>query len=158
MRRCNRRRWTLIALCVSLAWSAAPIQAQPAGPETLVDVFVRAWNNHDAKAFGEMFSETAHWVTASGVRVKGRPEIQAFLGNEHITWARTTTMKAADVEVRFIGADVAVVFFRWDIVDVANRDGKGVSSFRGSTLFVAANEANRWSVAAGQVASAPSAK
>ena len=158
MRRCNSRRSRLIALCLLFAWSAVATQAQPAGPETLVDAFVRAWNSHDAKAFGDMFSDNAHWVTASGVRVKGRAEIQAFLGNEHITWARTTAMKAADVEVKSIGADLAVVFFRWDIAAVADGDGKAVSSFRGSTLFVAAYQANRWRVVAGQVASAPSAK
>lgn len=158
MRRCSSRMWTLIAVWVSFVWFVPGTQAQPAGPETVVDAFVRAWNSHDAKAFGDVFSEDAHWVTASGVRVKGRGEIRSFLGKEHLTWARTTTMKAADVEVKSIGPDLAVVLFRWDIGGAADADGKAVGTFRGSTLFVAASQANRWTVVTGQVATAPSAR
>jgi ABC-type amino acid transport substrate-binding protein len=71
---------------------------------------------------------------------------------------RTTTMKAADVEVKSIGPDLAVVLFRWDIGGAADAAGKAVGTFRGSTLFVAASQANRWTVLTGQVATAPSAR
>ena len=155
MRRCSSRMWTLIAVWVSFAWLVPGTEAQPAGPETVVDAFVRAWNSHDAKTFGDVFSEDA---PASGVRVKGRGEIQSFLRKEHLTWARTTAMKAADVEVKSIGPDLVVVLFRWDIVGAPDADGKAVGPFRGSTLFVAASQANRWTVVAGQVATAPSAR
>ena len=48
---------------------------QTLGPEALVDGFLRAFNAHDAKAFGSLFTEDADWVSVAGIRVKGRAGI-----------------------------------------------------------------------------------
>jgi len=149
-------KWSVIALGVSFASFTAGFEAQPLGPEALAENFVQAWNTHDAKAFGDLFSEDADWIPVSGVRVKGRGEIQSVLGKEHVTWARTTAIKVADIEVRLIGHDLALVLFRWEIVSKADAEGKTASPLRGNTMMVAGKRANRWIVIAGQAARAPS--
>ena len=150
-------RWGVVALALCFTSFAAPFEAQPLGAEALAWNFVRAWNTHDAQALGGLFSEDANWVPVSGVRVKGRGEIQSVLEREHLTWARTTTMKAADIEVRPIGRDLALVLFNWEIVSTADAAGKTASPLRGNTMMVAAKRANRWMAIAGQAARAPSA-
>jgi hypothetical protein len=48
--------------------------AQTRGPDEVVDMFARAWNAHNMKAFGDVLSDDADWVTVAGARLKGRPE------------------------------------------------------------------------------------
>jgi uncharacterized protein (TIGR02246 family) len=139
---------------IALLWLAVGLQAQPAQPESLVEAFVSAWNKHDAKAFGEMFSEEADWVTASGTRVKGRADGESCLGKEHLTWARTTTMAASDIEARAIGQDLAVVLFRWKIVGAGQAGTTASPTYEGSTLFVGTKQGSRWTIVAGQASNA----
>lgn len=142
-----------LVLCAA-SWSQ-PAGAQSGGPEQLAEAFVRAWNAHDAKAFGNMFAEDADWVPVSGARVKGRSQIELLLGKEHSTWARTTSLKAADIQVRPIARDLALVFFTWRIGSTKGPDDQTAAAFRGNTLLVASRQANRWIAIAGQAAITP---
>ena len=130
--------------------------ASAAGAQTradeVVDVFARAWNAHNMKAFGEVLSDDADWVTVAGVRLKGRTEIQAFLGKEHNGWARTTSMSTKGVAIRVLGPDAAAVHFNWEITGAIGRDGQPAAPSRGVNLFVVAKQATGWRVVAGQVA------
>lgn len=137
--------------------SSAEATAYLAEPEMLVDSFARAWNNHDAAAFGALFSDDARWVTVSGTRLKGRAEIESFIGGEHATWARATSVTNTDVDVQPIGPDLAVVFFRWEMVGAIADDGSVADPVRGGTMIVAARRADRWVVVAGQVGTEPPA-
>ena len=104
----------LLSLSLLLGFvSTAP--AQTRGPDEVVDVFARAWNAHNMKAFGQVLSEDADWVTVAGARLKGRTEIQAFLDEEHNGWAKTTSMRTTGASTRGLGADVAAVHFNWEI-------------------------------------------
>ncbi len=50
--------------------------------ETLRDAIlelVAAWNSTDARAFAALFTETAQYVGADGVRREGRPAVEALL-------------------------------------------------------------------------------
>jgi uncharacterized protein (TIGR02246 family) len=143
------RKLAIAAIVGLLTVGHAAPRAQPSGPQTLAHGFVRAWNAHHANAFGALFSEDADWVPASGVRVKGRAEIQSLLGREHLTWARTTTMSANEIEVRLVGQEAAVVLFTWEIVGSGDTTA---SRFRGNTMMVAAKRSDRWLAVAGQVA------
>ena len=133
---------------------APALKAQPVGPETLAEGFAHAWNAHDAKAFADLFSPDADWITVSGVRVKGRAEIQSALGKEHATWARTRAMNAMDIEARSIRPDLALVFFKWEIVGSVDLTARPATVFRGNTVMVAEKQIGRWIVVAGQAARA----
>lgn len=133
----------LVLLFVS---SIVPFQAD--APESLAHGYATGWNAHDAKALSELFADDADWVTASGSRMRGQKGIRDYLHQEHQSWARGTSMKVADVRVRSLTADAAVITFGWEIT------GEG-RVFKGSTLLVAGRQQGRWQIVSGQVATAP---
>jgi len=94
----------------------------------------------------------ADWVTASGVRLRSRDKIQSFLAEEHATWAKTTSMRALNVQVRAMNDKTAVVLFEWEIA-TPGKEGGAPSLARGNNLFVAVDDQG-WTIVAGQVARA----
>ena len=141
----------LLSLSLLLGF-VSTASAETRGPDDVVDVFARAWNAHNMKAFGQVLSDDADWVTVSGARLKGRTEIQAFLDEEHSGWAKTTSMRTTGVSTRSLGADAAAVHFNWEISGAIGRDGQPSAASRGVNLLVVAKEAAGWKVVAGQVA------
>jgi uncharacterized protein (TIGR02246 family) len=104
------------------------------------------------KAFGDVLSDDADWVTVAGTRIKGRTEIQAFLDKEQNGWARTTAISTNGAAVRILGPDAVAVHFNWEITGATGRDGQPAAPSRGVSLFVVARQASDWRVVAGQVA------
>ncbi len=141
--------WSLLCLLSPLAFG----QAQSTNFDAVAESFVHAWNEHDMEAFGRLFAVDADWVTASGVHLTGRKDIQAYLTQEHSTWAKATTMKAMDTRVRRISADMAVVVLQWQIEGAPEPASKEVTITRGNNLFVTTRQHDGWSIVAGQVAS-----
>jgi uncharacterized protein (TIGR02246 family) len=144
--------FTRLALVLLFAWPA--ISTSDEGPlkepESLATRFVDAWNSHDAAAFGALMAVDADWVTASGIRLRGRDSIQAYLADEHATWAKSTTMRATNIHVRSLSRNSAVVLFEWEISTPAESGG-APSIARGNNLFVAVMGGG-WAIASGQVA------
>lgn len=140
-----------LAICL---WLLIPAASQSTtitpGPARLIESFVAAWNSHNPVAFGYLMADDADWVTASGKRLQGRPQIQAFLAEEHESWAKTTTMKSVSSRVRMIDAETAVVMFEWEISNQAVA-GEAPTVSSGNTLFVAV-ERDDWIIVSGQVA------
>ncbi len=146
------------ALAAILLWAVMSSRAEaapPPPPESVVAVFVDAWNTHDREAFGKLFAADADWMTASGLRLRGRDRIQAYLAEEHAGWAKRTRMKATNVHVRVLANDSVSVMFEWEITDSA--DGPGAASQRrlGNNFFVVARTDTGWIIVAGQVARKP---
>jgi uncharacterized protein (TIGR02246 family) len=144
----------LLALVLVGTWSCAsnPGETPARGAGDVATRFVAAWNAHDPPAFGALMAADADWVTASGIRLRGRDRIQAYLADEHATWAKPTSMRAMNIQVRALNPKSAVILFEWAIETPA-KDGGASSITRGNNLFVAANE-NGWTIVAGQVARA----
>jgi uncharacterized protein (TIGR02246 family) len=142
----------LLALALLFAWPATsmPGEGLSKDAESLATRFVEAWNTHDAAAFGALMAGDADWVTASGIRLLGRDKIQAYLADEHATWAKTTTMRAMNVHVRSLSRDSAVVLFDWEMATPAE-DGGASSVARGNNQFVAVRDGD-WKIVSGQVA------
>lgn len=138
----------LLAPAASRSMSLTPV------PASLIKSFVAAWNAHNPVAFGHLMATDADWVTASGVRLKGRAQIQAFLAEEHDTWARITTMKSLSSHVRPLNGTTAIVMFEWEIT-TPSTDGAPPMAARGNNLFVAVQD-GEWRIVAGQVARARS--
>jgi uncharacterized protein (TIGR02246 family) len=144
--RCRSLR--ALALLAAL-WFPSIGVTQSQDPQALARAFAAAWNAHDADAFAKLFAADADWVTAPGSRLKGRTAIRDFLAREHETWARATRMTAANIVVRLLAPDVAVVLFEWEIAGPDSAADPG----RGNNLFVAARHSGQWTIVAGQVAS-----
>ena len=96
-------------------------------------------------------AEDADWVTASGIRLRGRDRIQAYLSEEHATWAKRTSMSAKNIHVRPLDGKTAIVLFEWEIS--TPNEGGGSSVSRGNNLFVVTCD-KHWTIVSGQVARA----
>ena len=150
----------LVTLTVILLWAGMPLRAESpaAKPDSLVTAFVDAWNTHDPAAFGKLFAPDADWVTASGIRLRGREKIRDFLAEEHAGWARHTRMQATNIHVRPTGDQAASVFFEWEISEEAAGSTEARSPRRGNNLFVVMRAESGWTIVAGQVARSGTAK
>jgi uncharacterized protein (TIGR02246 family) len=145
-------RLVLPALLCLLS-AAAFGQARSSETDAVVEGFVRAWNAHDMEAFGRLFAADADWVTASGVHMIGRDDIQAYLTQEHATWAKTTTMTATGTRLRRISEDIAIIFFQWQIAGALDQAGTQAAVARGNNVLVVTKQRGGWLIVAGQVAS-----
>jgi uncharacterized protein (TIGR02246 family) len=123
---------------------------QTLGPDALVDGFLRAFNTHDAKAFGSLFTEDADWVSVAGIRVKGRADIQTEHEKAFTTFFKSVTLQSTGTTVRLVRPDVAVVHFNWELTGQVDKDGKVAAPRRGIITIVAAKEEGQWRITAGQ--------
>ena len=143
----------LLAL-ILCTWAGAFVSA--AAPtrdaDELATRFVAAWNAHDPASFAALMATDADWVTASGIRLRGRDKIEAFLAEEHATWAKPTTMQAMNIHVRRLNSKTAIVLFEWEIATPGAGSGAPTVS-RGNNLFVAVDDGG-WTIVSGQVARA----
>ena len=143
--------WRVAALALlALVWFPASSTAQAVGPDALVGGFVRAWNSHDMKALGDLFTDDADFVNVVGMWWKGRDEIQARHAESHTTSFKTTTLVATGTAVRFPAADVGVIHFTWELTGEVDRDGKSAGPRRGIMQIVAARREDGWRIVAAQ--------
>jgi len=131
-----------LALCL-----AGCISAQNAGPEAVVDKFVKAWNTHDMKAFDRLFIDDAVWVTRAEIRIEGRTNIIKDFTEAHTTWASGSSIEQSDREVRVLGKDAAAIFFRAGFLD----EGKLVPDSKRALLIVVVRKKGVWKIAVGQL-------
>jgi uncharacterized protein (TIGR02246 family) len=147
------QRLTRLIAILLCAWPAASLSTSVTQrPNELVTRFVAAWNMHDPSAFGRLMAIDADWVTASGLRLRGRDRVQEYLAGEHATWAKTTTMKSQSVHVRMLDDQKAIVMFEWQILSPGESGGVPTVA-RGNNLFVAVLDQG-WLIVSGQVARA----
>jgi hypothetical protein len=85
-------RKALLAVVATAVILPMPVAAEDDRPQALVDRFVRAWNAHDPKAMGDLFTDEADFVNAEGVWSQGRPWIRAQLERFHTTKFKGTTL------------------------------------------------------------------
>jgi uncharacterized protein (TIGR02246 family) len=136
-----------------LACAVAPrvMAALPAsGPHAVVDAFIRAWNAHDMKALGELFTEDADYVTAEGKWWKGRTWIQSQLERAHAAKLKTTMMVETNTTVRTVRPDVAVMHFEWEVSGELGADGKPLITRHGILHIVAVKQSGGWRIVSAQ--------
>jgi uncharacterized protein (TIGR02246 family) len=142
----------IVILSVLLGALSLPVPsvAQASRPEALVDGFVRAWNAHDVKALGELFTEDADFVTDQGKWWKGRAWIQSQLERAHSTRLKTTMMVETNTTVRLVRPDVAVMRFEWEVSGELGADDKLLITRHGIMQIVAVNQPSGWRIVSAQ--------
>jgi uncharacterized protein (TIGR02246 family) len=123
--------------------------AQSASPKALVEDFVKAWNSHDKKAWGSLFTNDAIWVIVAEDRLEGRSNIVEDWEKAHTTWAKNTSIVQSAVEVRKVSRDAAVILFRAGFLD---KQGKLIPDSNRAMLVVAMKQSDGWRITAGQLA------
>ena len=124
--------------------------AQAEGPRAVVDGFIRAWNSHDMKAFGELFTEDADFVNVVGKWWKGRARIQAEHERSHATRFKGTTLVETNTTVRLVRPDVAVLHFEWELSGERDPDGKPAITRHGIMQIVSVQQAGTWRIISAQ--------
>lgn len=84
---------------------------------TLVMGFPEAWNHHDMKALGDLFTEDADLINVVGMHWRGRANIVKALTAFHRVMFAKEQVHFGNMPIRFITPDVAVA--------VATQTGSG---------------------------------
>ena len=112
-------RWAGVVASVVLVWPVwcwvwegvcvvVGVGSDEAGVRDLLGRMVDAWDAHDADAFAELYTEGATVVT-TGSYTKSRGKIRAFMAGGFAGPLKGTRSVEEPVEIRFVGADVAIV-------------------------------------------------
>lgn len=73
-----------------------------------IDGLVAAWNDHDADAFADLYTEDSTVVTVEGLYCKGREPIRGLMTMLYSGPFKGSTLFNRVEDVRLIGADAAV--------------------------------------------------
>ena len=134
---------------------AAPVRAEDDRPRALIDSLVRAWNAHDVKAIGELFTEEADFVNSDGQWSKGRAWIRAQLERWHGGRFKNATLVETNTTVRMVQENVAVVHFEWEMPGEVDAAGKPVITRHGIMQIVAVREVHGWKILSAQDTKVP---
>ena len=133
-----------------LALAVPAAGADMTAPVSLADGFVRAWNAHDMKAFGDLFAEDADFVNVAGTWWKGRAEIQAMHERSHAATFKASVLRQMGVKIRTMGPDTAVLHVTWELKGAVDDEGKPRPDRTGVMQMVAARQKDGWRIVAAQ--------
>jgi ketosteroid isomerase-like protein len=124
--------------------------------------FSQSWNAHDMDAFGKLFAPDADFVNVAGDWWKGREDIQAQHAYSHGTIPadtkgfeglrvyygifKSSTLRFAKIDVRFLRKDVAVAHASWEL----RGDARTPNPRHGLFTFVLTRQQSGWFIAAAQ--------
>jgi uncharacterized protein (TIGR02246 family) len=92
---------------------------------TLVMGFPAAWDHHDMKALGDIFTEDADLINVVGMHWRGRTNIVKALTAFHRAMFAKEQIHFGDISIRFITPDVAVaVATQTSSGEITWRDGR----------------------------------
>jgi uncharacterized protein (TIGR02246 family) len=111
---------------------------------TLLEQSQDAWNRGDGTAYGELFTDDATDVTYVGTAYRGGPEIGRAHQALFDSFLKGSRLAIEIVDIRFLGADTAVVVTRGDV-------HKGRPKKLGKiATYTLIRESGRWRIAAVQ--------
>ena len=110
----------------------------------LVADFVDAWNQHDAHAFAENFTEDADFTNVRGDSAHGRKAVEDFHAPMFATRFKNSHQTADDIKIRFLTADIASVDIRWEMTGATDADGTPIPIRKGLLNWVATRHGDRW--------------
>ena len=108
-----------------------------------------AWNRHDAKAYASLFKEDGDCVNVVGWWWKGRAEIEKKLTDAYLFVFKESVLTIKDVDVKFLGVDLAVAHVRWTMTGA--RTPRGIPEpQQGIQTQVLQKQSGKWQIAAFQ--------
>jgi len=125
-----------LVLAIAGAWGPLSAQSASEGSEkavvAVVTGFIIAWNAHDAKALGQMFTEDCDFVGVGG-RLWHSPAEISRVHAEQFAGRYDQSVFAVDgaPSVVFIKPDVALAHWRWTISGVRNTDESLLAPYSG---------------------------
>lgn len=111
---------------------------------------INVWNDHDMRAFAELFSESAVFVNEEGHRWATRHQIERELSTRHESLFRASRLSAVETQVTVLAPTVAAVQVRWELVRIISQNGSSLPHRAGFLLLILALEADVWKISVGQ--------
>jgi uncharacterized protein (TIGR02246 family) len=108
-----------------------------------------AWNQHDAAAYGRLFTEDGDVVNVVGWWWKGRAEIERKLASAFAFVFRESTLTITEVQIRLLSSSVALAHVRWKMVGARTPPGMPEPR-QGIELQVLKKHAGKWLIASFQ--------
>lgn len=143
-----------IQIIVSVLMAALPLSAwaQQQDDAAIRQVQVRqaaAWNQHDAAAYANLFTEDGDVVNVVGWWWRGRHEIERKLSAGFVFVFARSTLTITDVDVRFLSPMMAVAHVRWTMVGA--KTPPGIPEPReGIQLQILTKQGSNWLIASFQ--------
>ena len=141
-------------LFASAATSSAEKVSDKPGIRDAVIAFQEAWNHHDMKAIGNVFTEDADLINVVGTRWQGRANIVKALGVFHREMFKNEQIHFDEITIRSVTPDVAIaVAVQTGSGEMILPEGHGHKETPvGSQLdtFVVVKQKGIWKIAHGQ--------
>jgi uncharacterized protein (TIGR02246 family) len=140
---------TLAAICLALL---VPVMDQPGQQgdtqqiHGVMNAFVDAWNQHDAKAFAAVFAEDADFTNWRGQGTSGRSKIEEFHAPLFATIFKNSHQTTTDIKIRFVRPDVAAVDVHWELTGQTDAQGNARPPRQGILNFVMAKKDGKWQI------------
>ena len=145
-------------MIASLFWIADPaghLRVAPGGgaggqadEDAIRDVIVRrrlAWNARDAAAYGQLLTEDADIVSATGRSAEGKESILRLLAEQHAGPYLGVTITNTDVtKIKFVRADAAIADADFQLDGMTAPDGSPLPTLCGVLSFVLCKREGRW--------------
>jgi uncharacterized protein (TIGR02246 family) len=147
-----RRISGLLALLLLYACTPARGQAAPdATPvRALAEQYVKALNAHDTKAFSQLLTDDAEWLTFNSGHLKGRQQIIENMTRSHQTQYKESVWSVEGVEVAFLKPDVALVYVDWSIRGERDSGGRTIPPHSSVFGWVVVKQPDGWKIRSAQ--------
>ena len=136
------------ALAVGFSIPAAA-QEDAAAIRQLQVLQAAAWNQHDARAYANLFAEDGDAVNVVGWWWRGRLEIERKIREGFEFVFAQSTLTITDVDVRFLSPTMAVAHVRWTMVG-AKTPPNMPEPREGIQLQILTKQASGWLIASFQ--------
>ena len=133
-------------LTMVLALSAAVCSAQNSDEKQIKELQDRqatAWNEHDATAYANLFTQDGEVVNVVGWWWKDRKEIETKLKAAFAFLFKESKLTITDVKVKFIKPDVAIAHVQWTMTG-AKTPPNIPEPKEGTQLQVLKKQKGRW--------------
>lgn len=112
----------------------------------VVRTFASAWNEHDMKAFSELFAHDAQFVNVVGLWWRGREEIRQAHEHTHASMFRSSTLTFDDVSARLVTPELALTRARWRLRGHVSPEGAPLPDRTGLLLNVISRAGGKWQI------------
>jgi uncharacterized protein (TIGR02246 family) len=110
----------------------------------VVDRFLDAWNQHDARAFAAVFAEDADFTNWRGTGASGRSKIEESHAPMFATIFKISHQTHTAIKTRFIRPDVGAVDVNWEMTAAMDAQGNPPPGRKGLLNFVMAKNDEQW--------------
>jgi uncharacterized protein (TIGR02246 family) len=148
MRKLLRAGAALVVLGVA-ASAAAPAQGEQSEVAALVPRWQQAWNTHDMKALGSLFTDDADFVNVGARHWKGRAEIETQHAARLGPFAESVWSTSGST-VQLLTPDLALVHVTWGMKGDRNPDGTRREPREGVFTWLVVKKDGDWLIRAAQ--------